>query len=146
MHLDPQRIDSVFLAAAEKATAAERAAYLDVACASDPALREELLRRVKEDQDARSSGLVAQHEPYRVGRSLSCPEQSGKQIVRRLRETNAFFALRVRPPGVTQRLGGASHFARCQFISLFRAASGASGLGAVAFVTATPLAPNCPPG
>ena len=39
MHPDQQHIDSIFLAAAEKATAAERAAYLDVACASDPELR-----------------------------------------------------------------------------------------------------------
>src|SRR5215471_17010358 len=44
MHPDQQCIDSIFLAAAEKATAAERAAYLDVACASDPALRERVER------------------------------------------------------------------------------------------------------
>ncbi|HMF14684.1 MAG TPA: protein kinase, partial [Gemmataceae bacterium] len=39
MQPDQERVDSIFLAAAEKATAAERAAYLDVACASDPELR-----------------------------------------------------------------------------------------------------------
>jgi serine/threonine protein kinase/WD40 repeat protein len=44
MHPDQQRIDSIFLAAAEKATAAERVAYLDVACASDPELRERVER------------------------------------------------------------------------------------------------------
>src|SRR5689334_24742444 len=44
MHPDQQRIDSIFLTAAEKATAAERAAYLDVACASDPELRERVER------------------------------------------------------------------------------------------------------
>jgi serine/threonine protein kinase/tetratricopeptide (TPR) repeat protein len=44
MHPDQQRIDSIFLAAAEKATAAERAAYLDVACASEPELRERVER------------------------------------------------------------------------------------------------------
>jgi hypothetical protein len=44
MHPDPERIDSIFLAAAERATAAERAAYLDVACAQDPALREHVER------------------------------------------------------------------------------------------------------
>jgi hypothetical protein len=40
MQPDQQRIDSIFLAAAEKATPAERAAYLDAACTSDPELRE----------------------------------------------------------------------------------------------------------
>jgi serine/threonine protein kinase/Flp pilus assembly protein TadD len=44
MQPDQRRIDSIFLAAAEKATAAERAAYLDVACASDPELRERVER------------------------------------------------------------------------------------------------------
>src|SRR5215469_1638516 len=44
MHPDQQHIDSIFLAAAAKATAAERAAYLDVACASDPELRERVER------------------------------------------------------------------------------------------------------
>src|SRR5262245_8352708 len=44
MHPHQQRIDSIFLAAAEKATAAERAAYLDVTCASDPELRERVER------------------------------------------------------------------------------------------------------
>src|SRR5215831_10875498 len=39
MQPDQERVDSIFLAAAEKATAAEQAAYLDVACASDPELR-----------------------------------------------------------------------------------------------------------
>jgi len=36
MHPDQQRVDSIFLAAAEKATAAERAAYLDVAWPLNP--------------------------------------------------------------------------------------------------------------
>jgi serine/threonine protein kinase/tetratricopeptide (TPR) repeat protein len=44
MQPDQRRIDSIFLAAAEKATAAERAAYLDVVCASDPELRERVER------------------------------------------------------------------------------------------------------
>jgi serine/threonine protein kinase/tetratricopeptide (TPR) repeat protein len=44
MHPDPQRIDSIFLEAAEKATDEERAAYLDVACAGDPQLRERVER------------------------------------------------------------------------------------------------------
>jgi serine/threonine protein kinase/tetratricopeptide (TPR) repeat protein len=44
MHADQQRVDSIFLAAAEKATAAERAAYLNVACAGDPELRERVER------------------------------------------------------------------------------------------------------
>jgi serine/threonine protein kinase len=44
MHPDQQHVDSIFLAAAEKATASERAAYLDVACASDPELRERVER------------------------------------------------------------------------------------------------------
>ena len=59
MHLDQQRIDSIFLAAAEKATAAERAAYLDVACASDLELRERVERL-----------LAAQSK---VGRFLEAP-------------------------------------------------------------------------
>src|SRR5262245_59157851 len=43
MSPDQQRIDSIFLAA-EKATAAERAAYLDAACAGDADLRERVER------------------------------------------------------------------------------------------------------
>jgi serine/threonine protein kinase/tetratricopeptide (TPR) repeat protein len=59
MHRDRQRVDSIFLAAAEKATAAERAAYLDAACASDPELRERVERL-----------LAAQSK---VGRFLEAP-------------------------------------------------------------------------
>jgi serine/threonine protein kinase/lipoprotein NlpI len=44
MYPDQEPIDAIFLAAAEKATAAERAAYLDVACAADPQLRERVER------------------------------------------------------------------------------------------------------
>jgi serine/threonine protein kinase/tetratricopeptide (TPR) repeat protein len=44
MHPDPERIDSIFLEAVDKATTAERAAYLDVACASDPELRQRVER------------------------------------------------------------------------------------------------------
>jgi serine/threonine protein kinase/Tfp pilus assembly protein PilF len=44
MHPDQEPIDAIFLAAMEKATAAERAAYLDMACAADPALRERVER------------------------------------------------------------------------------------------------------
>jgi WD40 repeat protein len=40
MSPDPQRVESVFAAALEKAPAGERAAYLDEACAGDPALRQ----------------------------------------------------------------------------------------------------------
>src|SRR5262245_59532682 len=59
MHPDQQRVDSIFLAAAEKATAAERAAYLDAACASDPELRQRVERL-----------LAAQSK---VGRFLEAP-------------------------------------------------------------------------
>jgi tetratricopeptide (TPR) repeat protein len=44
MNPNHQRIDSIFLAAAEKATADERAAYLDVACGADAELRERVER------------------------------------------------------------------------------------------------------
>src|SRR5262245_12312798 len=39
MNLDPNRIEAVFSAALDKTSAAERAAYLDEACAGQPALR-----------------------------------------------------------------------------------------------------------
>jgi serine/threonine protein kinase len=44
MNPDKHRIDSIFLAAAEKASADERAAYLDGACGADRALRERVER------------------------------------------------------------------------------------------------------
>jgi WD40 repeat protein len=37
---DPQRVEAIFSAALEKASPQERAAYLDAACADDPALRD----------------------------------------------------------------------------------------------------------
>src|SRR5262245_6071636 len=40
MSPDPQRVESVFAAALERASGPERAAYLDQACAGDPALRQ----------------------------------------------------------------------------------------------------------
>jgi hypothetical protein len=44
MNPDKRRIDSIFLAAAEKATADERQAYLDGACGADRELRERVER------------------------------------------------------------------------------------------------------
>ena len=44
MNADKQCIDSIFLAAAEKASANERAAYLDSACGSDGELRQRVER------------------------------------------------------------------------------------------------------
>jgi serine/threonine protein kinase len=44
MNPDKQRIDSIFLAAAEKATPDERAAYLDSACGTDTELRKRVER------------------------------------------------------------------------------------------------------
>src|SRR5262245_24469085 len=40
MSPDPRRVESVFAAALQKPSAQERAAYLDDACAGDPALRQ----------------------------------------------------------------------------------------------------------
>src|SRR5262249_6897827 len=53
MPVQPDRIKKLFLEAAEKATAAERAAFLDEACAGDAALRRRLedLFRVDDQPD-----------------------------------------------------------------------------------------------
>ena len=65
MHPDPQRIDSIFLAAAAKATAAERAAYLDVACASDPELRVRVERLLA--AQSKVSGFLEAPAPALMG-------------------------------------------------------------------------------
>jgi serine/threonine protein kinase/Tfp pilus assembly protein PilF len=72
MHPDKHRIDSIFLAAAEKATADERAAYLDGACGSDRELRERVDRllaaqsKVHSFLEAPAPALVATVDEPRV--------------------------------------------------------------------------------
>jgi serine/threonine protein kinase/tetratricopeptide (TPR) repeat protein len=80
MHPDQQRIDSIFLAAAEKTTAAERAAYLDVACASDPALRERVERLLA--AQSKVSGFLEAAAPALIGTVEQSPlsECPGTQV------------------------------------------------------------------
>ncbi|HMF13508.1 MAG TPA: serine/threonine-protein kinase [Gemmataceae bacterium] len=65
MKPDQERIDSIFLAAAEKATAAERAAYLDVACAWDPELRARVERLLA--AQSKVSGFLEAPAPALIG-------------------------------------------------------------------------------
>jgi serine/threonine protein kinase/tetratricopeptide (TPR) repeat protein len=80
MHPDPERIDSIFLAAAEKATAAERAAYLDVACARDPELRERVERLLA--AQSKVSGFLEAPAPALLGTVEQSPasERPGTQV------------------------------------------------------------------
>jgi serine/threonine protein kinase/Flp pilus assembly protein TadD len=62
MPVDPNQVKSIFLAAAEKAAPAERAAFLEAACAGDPGLRrrvEELLRANDQSDSFLESPAVA---------------------------------------------------------------------------------------
>src|ERR1700694_2326310 len=54
MSVEPNNVKSIFLAAVDKPTPAERAAFLDEACAGDPAKRQrvEALLRSHEDPDS----------------------------------------------------------------------------------------------
>jgi serine/threonine protein kinase/Flp pilus assembly protein TadD len=65
MNPDHQRIDSIFLSAADKATADERAAYLDVACASDPELRARVERLL--DAQSKVSRFLEAPAPAWIG-------------------------------------------------------------------------------
>ena len=61
MNPDKHGIDSIFLAAAEKATAHERAAYLDGVCGADRELRERIERALAQGQlpsDANPAALA----------------------------------------------------------------------------------------
>jgi hypothetical protein len=54
MSLDLKRVESLFAAALEKPTAEERAAFLDDACAGDPALRQRVAALLRAHGDANS--------------------------------------------------------------------------------------------
>src|SRR5262245_32126719 len=80
MHPDQQAIDSIFLAAAEKATAAERAAYLDAACASDPQLRQRVERLLA--AQSRVSRFLEAPAPALIGtvEESPVPERPGTLV------------------------------------------------------------------
>jgi hypothetical protein len=64
MPADPKRVKDLFLAAVEKATPQERAAFLDEACGAD----EELRRRIDEllrghDETGGLAGVVERDQP-----------------------------------------------------------------------------------
>src|SRR5262245_32206017 len=54
MTADPRRVEAVFAASLEHRSAAERAAYLDEACAGDPALRQRVEALLTAHQQAGS--------------------------------------------------------------------------------------------
>jgi serine/threonine protein kinase len=74
--------ETIFLAALEQATPAARAAYLDVACAGDPALRErvEALLRSRADPDSFLDRPAAERQAQREGepnRTTDLPADRG---------------------------------------------------------------------
>jgi eukaryotic-like serine/threonine-protein kinase len=80
MNPDQRRIDSIFLAAAEKSTAAERVAYLDAACASEPELRARVERLLA--AQSKVSGFLEVPAPALVATTDERPvtEQPGMLI------------------------------------------------------------------
>src|SRR5262245_37326921 len=112
MHADPKQVKSIFLAALEKATREERAAFLGAACGGDGELRrrvEELLSAHEEpgglpgvpDQETPPEGaadpvdlpfLVPSSEPGSLGRldhyeALEVVGQGGMGVVLRARDS-----------------------------------------------------------
>src|SRR5262245_17113909 len=63
MAFDPVRAKSLFLAAADLADPAERAAFLDRECAGDAALRERVEALLRADADAPPGAATGAHEP-----------------------------------------------------------------------------------
>jgi serine/threonine protein kinase len=72
MKPDKQRIDSIFLAAAEKATADERAAYLDGVCGTNTELRERVERLLAAQSKVRS---FLEAPPAAMGATIEQPAQ-----------------------------------------------------------------------
>jgi WD40 repeat protein len=62
MSPDPQRVESVFAAALERFSAGERAAYLDEACAGDPALRQRVEALLRAHAEA--GGFLEPPDPH----------------------------------------------------------------------------------
>jgi serine/threonine protein kinase len=90
MPVDPNQIKSIFLAAAEKATPAERAAFLDETCAGDGGLRrrvEELLRAHDRpdsflEKPPAAAGGTGDYRPGNLSAAEPCPlgESPGTRI------------------------------------------------------------------
>ena len=120
MPTDAQRIQAVFLAAAEIADPAERAAFLDGACDGDAELRtrvEALLRAHDQPDSLLDHPAVAPHDPD-PGDTRTFAHEG-----RRDRRDEVPLGFLARPPGPTRSAGsGTTRCSRCSA----RAGSGSS--------------------
>ena len=101
-----QHIKELFVAACELSTA-ERATFLDQACAADAALRAEIASLLAHDEDTAESAEMRHTLPARIGRYriLGALGEGGMAVVYRAEQDNPrrTVALKVIKPGIVSR-------------------------------------------